>query len=158
MKLFVGLGNPGNKYRNTRHNIGHHLIDILKTKNLSGIKLDINTEYMNEAGISIQKVVHFYKISLNNFYLIHDDLDLPVGEYKLQFDRGPAGHHGVESVIQHLSSQAFWRIRIGIGKPINNVPIEDYVLLPFSPAEKVIIDQTVDKIINQMIPEIIQGH
>lgn len=150
MKLIVGLGNPGKDYAKTRHNIGHLLIDELKEKDLPQTTLGKNTGYMNEAGFSVQKLVHFYKPDLHNFYLIHDDLDLPVGEYRLQFDRGPAGHHGVESVVKHLSTQAFWRIRVGIGHPPNNLPVEKYVLEPFAPSEKVLIDQTIDKILTEL--------
>jgi len=146
MKLIIGLGNPDKEYQNTRHNIGHNVINLLQKTNASQTKLAINDGYMNEAGISVQKQVHFYKIDLENFYLVHDDLDLPVGEYRVQFDRGPAGHHGVESVIQHLGSQAFWRIRIGIGKP-EKTPVEKYVLQPFTSEEKVIINETIDKIL-----------
>jgi len=150
MKLFIGLGNPGKQYQNTRHNVGHQFIEILKTKNLPNSKLDINTGFMNEAGLSVQKIVHFYKIDLNNFYLIHDDLDLPVGEYRIQFDRGPAGHHGVESVIGHLGTQAFNRIRIGIGKPPEFVDVADYVLQKFSLSDKKIITETIDKIVQEL--------
>jgi PTH1 family peptidyl-tRNA hydrolase len=156
MKLFVGLGNPDKKYQDTRHNIGHYFISILEKLNLPNLKTGINSGYMNEAGDSVQKLVHFYKISHNNFYLVHDDLDLATGEYRVQFDRGPAGHHGVESVIQHLGSQLFWRIRIGVGRPENkNVPIEDYVLQKFSTAEKILIDQAIDKIVSEIKK---QGH
>lgn len=151
MKLIVGLGNPDKKYEKTRHNVGHLFIQVLQSKNLTNIKLGTNTGYMNEAGNSVQELVHFYKIDLQNFYLVHDDLDLPVGEYRIQFDRGPAGHHGVESVIQHLGTQAFWRIRIGIGKPANNVPVEDYVLQNITSTDKVIIDQTIDKIVAELL-------
>ena len=151
MKLIVGLGNPDKKYEMTRHNVGHLFIQVLQAKNLTNIKLGTNTGYMNEAGNSVQQLVHFYKIDLQNFYLVHDDLDLPVGEYRIQFDRGPAGHHGVESVIQHLGTQAFWRIRIGIGKPTNNVPVEDYVLQNITSTDKVIIDQTIDKIVEELL-------
>ena len=150
MKLLVGLGNPDKKYHDTRHNIGHYIIDILEKLDLPQTKLGTNTGYMNESGPSVQKLVHFYKTELTDFYLVHDDLDLPVGEWRLQFDRGPAGHHGVESVIQHLGSQAFNRIRVGIGKPANQVPIEDYVLQKFTASDKVLIDQTVDKIIAEI--------
>jgi len=150
MKLFIGLGNSGKQYQQTRHNIGHQFIEILKTKNLSNSKFDVNTGFMNEAGLSVQKIVHFYKVDLNNFYLVHDDLDLPVGEYRIQFDRGPAGHHGVESVIGHLGTQAFKRIRIGIGKPPEFVEVADYVLQKFSKEEKNIIDQTFNKIIKEL--------
>ena len=150
MKLFIGLGNPGKIYEKTRHTVGHQFIEILKTKNLPNSKFDINTGFMNEAGLSVGKIVHFYKIDLNNFYLIHDDLDLPVGEYRIQFDRGPAGHHGVESVIGHLGSQAFNRIRIGIGKPPEHVAVEDFVLQQFTKDEKNIIFETIDKIIKEL--------
>lgn len=147
MKLYVGLGNPDHKYQMTRHNVGHMVIDRLpKQKNY--LKTDT---YMNESGIYVQKQVHFYKIELSDLYIIHDDLDLPVGEYRIQIDRGPAGHHGVESVIKHVGSQAFNRIRIGIGKPQNNMPTEDYVLQPFSKDEKVLIDQTIDKITKEIL-------
>lgn len=150
MKLFIGLGNSGKQYQQTRHNIGHQFIEILKTKNLSNSKFDVNTGFMNEAGLSVQKIVHFYKVDLNNFYLVHDDLDLPVGEYRIQFDRGPAGHHGVESVIGHLGTRAFNRIRIGIGKPPEFVEVADYVLQKFSASEKKIIDETIDKIVQEL--------
>ena len=150
MKLIIGLGNPDKKYQLTRHNVGRYAANLLQTKNLPETKFGTNDSYMNEAGDSVQKIVHFYKVDLNNFYLVHDDLDLPVGEYRLQFDRGPAGHHGVESVIQHLGTQAFNRIRIGIGKPQNQVPVEDYVLQKFSSEEKVLIDQTIDKIVEEL--------
>lgn len=153
MKLYVGLGNNYTKYQNTRHNIGHQVVEILKSLNLQNSKFGVNSGYMNESGSSVQQQVHFYKIDLSDFYLIHDDLDLPVGEYRIQFDRGPAGHHGVESVIQHLGTQAFNRIRIGIGKPTNNVPVEDFVLQKFTSEEKEIIGQTIDKILKE-----ISGH
>jgi len=167
MKLFFGLGNPGKEYDNTRHNLGQMLIkkyvethdraSLLNKSKLQSQLCEINknifaisTGYMNLSGASVQKVAAFYKITPENIYIIHDDLDLPVGEWKLQFDRGPAGHNGVISTIENLGTQAFWRIRIGIGKPDNNIPIEDYVLKPFSKEEKVLIFQTIDKIIDNI--------
>jgi len=153
MKLFVGLGNPGKKYQNTRHNLGQtiakKLIEKYGQKN-NGLMFTITDSFMNESGPAVQKIVHFYKISPADLYLIHDDLDLGVGDYKIQFDRGPAGHHGVESVIQSLGTQAFNRIRVGIGKPTTPITVEDYVLQPFSPEERVIIDQTIDKIVKEI--------
>ena len=166
MKLFFGLGNPGKQYQNTRHNLGQMIINNyleaqraehirIKSKlNSSLIEINknifaISTDYMNESGIAIQEVVAFYKISPKNIYLIHDDLDLPVGEWRLQFDRGPAGHNGVKSVIENLGTQAFWRIRVGIGKPEFD-SAEQYVLKPFSKEEKVIITETIDKILKEI--------
>lgn len=166
MKLFFGLGNPGKQYQNTRHNLGQMIINNyleaqraehirIKSKlNSSLIEINknifaISTDYMNESGIALQKVVAFYKISPENIYIIHDDLDLPVGEWRLQFDRGPAGHNGVKSVIENLGTQAFWRIRVGIGKPEFD-SAEQYVLKPFSKEEKVIITETIDKILKEI--------
>lgn len=166
MKLFFGLGNPGKQYQNTRHNLGHKIIrdyvETLHATSLSNkpklnsalIEIDknifaISTGYMNESGIALQKVAAFYKISPENIYIIHDDLDLPVGEWRLQFDRGPAGHNGVKSVIENLGTQAFWRIRVGIGKSeFDNA--EEYVLKPFFKEEKMLISETLDKILTEI--------
>lgn len=162
MKLIFGLGNPDRQYTNTRHNIGQTIIKKLASNFTHSSKLKsyqsptsdsiyaYSTEYMNNSGISIALIARFYKIPPNQICLIHDDLDLPVGEWKLQFDRGPAGHNGVQSVIDHLGTQAFWRYRIGIGHPIDLVPVESYVLQPFTPEEKGIIDQTIDKIVEDL--------
>ena len=162
MKLIVGLGNPGKIYQNTRHNLGANVILNL-TKNLqlkpkfqAGIKkcpgriYAASTTYMNESGLSVQKLVNFYKINLSDLYVVHDDLDLEVGEWKLQFDRGHAGHHGIESIIQHLGSQQFWRLRIGIGHPPVNIPVDDYVLKPFLSEEKEKISAVIDKIVREI--------
>jgi len=162
MKLFVGLGNPGKKYQHTRHNLGQMVImslskDLKITSNSfsklsaqiaehQGSKFAVLDTYMNESGFAVSKIVNYFKIDPQDLYIIHDDLDLPVGEYRLQFDRGPAGHNGVTSVIEQLGTQAFNRIRIGIGKPTTPVDVEDYVLQPFSKDELVLITQTIDKI------------
>jgi len=166
MKLFYGLGNPDTKYQHTRHNIGQNIITKfcqnhqipLASKSKLNSRVGehqknlfaFSTGYMNNSGLSAQKIINFYKINLSDFYVIHDDLDLPVGDYKIQFDRGPAGHHGIESIIEHLNSQVFYRIRVGIGKSLNNIPVEDYVLKPFSSQEKVIIGHTIDKILTEI--------
>jgi len=167
MKLIVGLGNPDQKYQNTRHNLGQNIvIDYVQAhhdaplknkpkfsaqifeyqKNLFVVPLD----YMNNSGVSVQKIANFYKISPIDIYIVHDDLDLAVGDYKVQFDRGPAGHNGIKSIIEHLGTQQFNRIRIGIGKPIDNIPIEDYVLQPFSKEESAIINTLTPEIFKEI--------
>jgi len=176
MKLFLGLGNPDQKYQSTRHNLGQMVIKTiienskLEIENYSKLSAQIakhyqnlfavSTEYMNRSGLTAQKLLNFYKINPSDLYVIHDDLDLPVGEYRFQFDRGPAGHKGIESLIEYLGTQAFNRIRIGIGHPRSAVasdvgdPVESYVLMPFSPEEKVLISATIAKIlpeINQLL-------
>lgn len=160
MKLIIGLGNPDKKYQNTRHNLGQNIIQKfigldkfqLKNKMSAFIFEDqknifaFSTEYMNNSGITVQKIANFYKISPKNIYIIHDDLDLPVGEYKIQFDRGPAGHNGIKSIIENLNTQQFNRIRVGIGKPLNNIPVEDYVLQNFPKKELITISSITPKI------------
>jgi PTH1 family peptidyl-tRNA hydrolase len=171
MKLIVGLGNPDKKYQNTRHNLGQNVIlGYIKTTNKltlvskpnlsakiyeSGQGTDktifaISTDYMNNSGLTVQKIANFYKISPENIYIIHDDLDLPVGEYKIQFDRGSAGHNGIKSIIEHLNTQQFNRIRVGIGKIQNNIPAEDYVLLPPSSEEEKMINKIITEIYNYL--------
>ena len=163
MKLYFGLGNPDSKYQNTRHNLGQMIIEKLTNNELKkNPKLKakifrdkdtffaISTDYMNLSGITAQKILNYFKIKPENLYVIHDDLDLKVGEWKEHFDRGPAGHNGVISVIENIGTQKFNRIRIGIGKPQNNIPIEDYVLQPFLKEEHDIIDKTIKEIINSL--------
>jgi len=167
MKLIIGLGNPGKIYQNTRHNLGQKIIiEYLKTQKNCHLQENhrlsaktcetgwgtskkifaISSEYMNNSGITIQKISHFFKISPDNIYILHDDLDLPVGDYKIQFDRGSAGHNGIKSIIENLGTQQFNRLRIGIGKPTNNISAEDYVLKPFLPQELDIINSITSKI------------
>jgi len=163
MKLYFGLGNPDTKYQNTRHNLGQMIINQIadgKYENFPKLKAKIfrdgdkffaiSTDYMNLSGETAQKILNYFKIDPKDLYVIHDDLDLGVGEYKSQFDRGPAGHNGVISIIENLGTQAFNRIRIGIGKSQNNIPVEDYVLQSFLPEERAIIDNTIKEIINSL--------
>lgn len=173
MKAFIGLGNPDKKYQNTRHNLGANVILKLLAPQRLGSKdlnhnlknspklsanivkyqdniLAIPNTYMNNSGQSVQKILNYFKIIPTNLYIIHDDLDLGVGDYKIQFDRGPAGHNGIKSIVDHLDTQAFHRFRIGIDHPLDNTPTETYVLRPFTPTQKPLIAKTVDKI----IPEI----
>jgi PTH1 family peptidyl-tRNA hydrolase len=167
MKLFFGLGNPGTKYQSTRHNLGqnillqfaqkHHLRLSEKSKLKSRVGESSknifahSTGFMNESGIPLNLVARFYKISPDNIYVIHDDLDLPIGEWRLQFDRGSAGHNGIKSIIDHLGTQGFWRIRVGIGKPINhNILAEDYVLQPLPATEKTQIKSIIPEILDKI--------
>lgn len=141
MKIIVGLGNPGEKYLNTRHNLGFEALDSIlkkfesvknstweeskKTKSLIkkvNIK-DIPTllakpqTFMNNSGEGVKALLNYYKIDITDLILIHDELDLPLGKLQIRFGGGTAGHNGVESVINNLSTNEFLRIRMGIGKP-----------------------------------------
>lgn len=171
MKLIFGLGNPGKQYQNTRHNLGQKIIkefvfstynqNLSIKKNLDAeifetgqgsqkIIFAISTGFMNNSGIPVKKVSQFYKIDPSNIYILHDDLDLEVGDYRIQHNRGPAGHNGIKSIIENLGTQQFNRIRIGIGKPQNNILVEDYVLQPFSKEELDIINAITPKIFEEI--------
>ena len=166
-KLIIGLGNPGDRYKFSRHNIGFLILDkYLQEKNLKFKKSSkFNAEicedgnniflkpqtFMNKSGDSVAKVVNYYKCDLKNIYLIHDDLDLALGKTKKQFGVGAAGHHGVESVLLAVGSKKIWRIRIGIGKPQGVTETEDWVLQEF-PKEDIenILDNTnLDKLLKE---------
>jgi PTH1 family peptidyl-tRNA hydrolase len=171
MKLIIGLGNPDQKYQNTRHNLGqsiltkyvqNHYHESFKKNNfLSAQVLEIGQgsdkkifaiplDYMNSSGIAVQKLSQYYKISPANIYIIHDDLDLEVGDYKVQFDRGPAGHNGIKSIIEYLGTQQFNRIRVGTGKPQDQTPVENYVLQTLPQDQQAIIDNLLPEIFKEI--------
>jgi peptidyl-tRNA hydrolase, PTH1 family len=157
-KLIVGLGNPGTKYRYTRHNTGFIVLDNLA--NSLGIKKWKGSErfkakfvqlksadgdvlyllkpqtYMNDSGSAVASFMKYYDITPKNLLIINDELDLPFGTVKKQFEAGSAGHNGVEDVINKLGSKGFWRLRVGIGRPTNkSIAVSDWVLTNFSTEE-----------------------
>jgi len=145
MKLIVGLGNPGKKFENTRHNLGFWFVDRLKRSLEAGAATvgDVvffkNTSFINDSGIDVKKTINRLKLPLEDVLVIHDDFDLELGELKLQFGRSDAGHKGVQSIINELGSKDFWRLRIGTGKLPEGVDADDYVLDHFSPSEQAIL-------------------
>lgn len=153
MKLIVGLGNPGEKYAGTRHNLGFDVIDKLVTGTVASPEVSKKFEaivykgqdiillkpqtFMNLSGRSVKAALDFYKISLDDLLVIHDEVDLELGEIKHQFDRSSAGHNGVESVINNIGSQAFHRLRLGVGRGANpGVDIANFVLEKFEVGER----------------------
>ncbi len=149
--LIAGLGNPGDKYKNNRHNIGFQIIDTYLTFfsqnklidkfdseytsiNFKENKLHIITPktFMNERGIADNKCINFFKIPLENLIVIYDEMDLSPGNIKIKFGGGSAGHNGIKSIINCLGSEKFTRVRIGIGKPVNKEKISSYVLSNFT--------------------------
>ncbi|MBI2450130.1 MAG: peptidyl-tRNA hydrolase [Candidatus Nealsonbacteria bacterium] len=149
--LIVGLGNPGKKYKNTRHNVGHMVIDELEKENLDGFTLAKTDAFMNESGMAVKKLTKNYKLKTINLVIVHDDIDLPLGEFKIQKGRGAAGHKGVQSVINELKTKDFWRVRIGIcpkgGKPAN---VEKFVLQNFTKEEQKILTGIISEIPNYL--------
>lgn len=151
IRLVVGLGNPGPEYATTRHNAGVWYIEQLCAKyqvNLkyessfkahlgklllpsisdSPIWLMVPGTYMNLSGQPVQAVQQFYKITPKETLVIHDELDLPPGETRLKLEGGDGGHNGLKSLIQHMQTKQFYRLRIGIGHPGNRDRVADYVL------------------------------
>lgn len=151
MKLIVGLGNPGRQYEHTRHNVGFKVIDKLSEElsipldrqkfngvygigHISGEKIILlkPLTYMNLSGECIRPLMDFYDMDVEDLVVIYDDLDLPVGKIRLRAKGSAGGHNGIKSMIHHLGTQEFNRIRVGIDRPTNGMKISDYVLGVFT--------------------------
>jgi peptidyl-tRNA hydrolase, PTH1 family len=162
--LIIGLGNPGREYRETRHNVGFMLLDRLTVKlnarftRLQSKALVASANYlerkiilakpqtfMNLSGQSVQGLVHFYKLPLENLLIAHDDLDLPVGTIRIRPDGRSAGQKGMASTIERLGTDEFPRLRLGIGRPPGQMQAPDYVLQDFSKADLTIISETLNR-------------
>jgi len=166
MILIVGLGNPGRKFQKTRHNIGSRVIDELRSS-LHFASARVIDElakqktrkfiiakpqaFMNQSGKAVKSLVNFYKLKPESLWVIHDDIDLPLGKFKISKGRGSAGHKGVQSIINELKTKDFWRVRIGIcpkaGKPKE---IEKFVLQKFTKEEEKILKEVVKQIITEV--------
>ena len=153
--LIVGLGNPGQKYIDTRHNAGWHLLDTIvrqhsyfrfdQSRNkarlargeLAGIPVALvkPQTFMNLSGEAVGPLARFYKVPPERILVAFDDLDLPVASLRLRPKGGAGGHKGMRSLIQHLGTEEFPRIRLGIGRPSGRMPVEAYVLQNFKPDE-----------------------
>jgi len=173
MKLIVGLGNPGTKYERTRHNVGFMVVEqFLKDfepvkdtvwsdeKKFKSDIAEINWQprhgdlekamlvkpktYMNNSGLAVSLISQYLNIPISDIWVIHDDIDLPIGAMKIRFGGGTAGHHGVESIMEKLGTEKFWRFRLGIGvgsqklgvRSQNLKNVEDFVLGGFSGGER----------------------
>jgi len=186
MKLITGLGNPGEKYSETRHNVGFLFLDTLREKFLyqrdisatdwkkekafsseicflkEGSKvlamLQKPLTYMNRSGEAVSKIIRKYEIGnlSDDFILVHDDLDIPLGKFKIQKGKSPFGHNGVRSVEERLKENEFKRVRIGIeGRDNMNIPGEDYVLMRFTSSEKEILDEVVQDAVRGILADIL---
>lgn len=162
MWLVVGLGNPDAKYRGTRHNIGFEVVDLLAERasttlsekkfkahmakaRLAGtdvVLLEPQT-YMNLSGESVGPALGFYKLTVEQVIVVHDELDLEMGKSRLKRGGGHGGHNGLRSLIQCLPSPGFVRLRMGIGRPPPSWDPADYVLSRFTAAERAIVDKAI---------------
>jgi len=177
IKLIIGLGNPELKFQNTYHNAGHLFVDYLaelltapkfKEQRLKHFKFSktINriliktTTHMNNSGSTVRKSLQFFSTQLKETFVAHDDSDIMLGNYKIEFGRGAAGHKGVESIIKSLKTKDFWRVRIGIrtkpssAKNYSRVRAEEFVLKKISSANKKILDETFQEIGKKLLTKI----
>ncbi len=165
MNLISGLGNPGDKYKKTRHNIGFLVIDKI-TNNLSSSNINNSNfqadiqkyasnlyvkpqTFMNLSGESILSIVDYYDIPNENIIIIHDDLDLPFGTVKFKIGGGHGGHNGLRSIDSHIGKD-YIRVRIGIGKPENKGDVANYVLSDFTKEEFLQLDDIIDHVIDSI--------
>ena len=162
--LVVGLGNPGEDYAHTRHNVGADVVEILATRHSVALKkgkeraraaegrigaarvaLAIPLTYMNDAGLAVTALARRYGVEPEQIVVVHDELDLPVGTLKVKVGGGLAGHNGLRSIKAHLHSDAFLRVRIGVGKPASKEQGADHVLNRFSKRERTEIDVVLEE-------------
>lgn len=152
MKLIVGLGNPGVKYKNNRHNSGFMVVDKLEKLGFTGVKLIKPQKFMNRSGVEVKKWIRKTGVKAEDIYVIHDDLDIPLGQFKIS-QKGPKVHNGVKSVDEQLGFNNYWHVRVGIDNRLETGyrgTGEDYVLENFRAEEKGIIKQVMAEIVKQL--------
>lgn len=163
MKLIVGLGNPGPRYAGNRHNVGYQCINRLAQRHglgpgrvmfqaqtssghIAGIKVVLARPltFMNLSGQAVRPLLRWYRIALSDLLVIYDDLDLPLGKIRLRQQGGSGGQKGISSIIETLGTEAFPRLRVGIGRPLHGEP-PDHVLSDFTPDECIMMDVALDQ-------------
>jgi peptidyl-tRNA hydrolase, PTH1 family len=162
--LVVGLGNPGDEYRGSRHNLGAEVVELLAKRHggrlrkrkeralvdevtIDGrrVALAIPLTYVNDSGHAVGALVRRFGVDPEQLVVVHDELDLPVAELKVKSGGGLAGHNGLRSIVAHLHTQGFRRVRIGVGKPVSKERGADHVLNRFSKRERAEVDVTVEQ-------------
>lgn len=168
VKMIVGLGNPGSKYEKTKHNIGFMAIDNI-VKNLDVTFTDdknfkaqigstfINhekvyfvkpTTFMNNSGIAVKALLTYYNIDITDLIVIYDDLDMEVSKLRLRSKGSAGGHNGIKSIIAHIGTQEFNRIKVGIGRPLKGMTVINHVMGQFNTEDNIAISLTLDRIVN----------
>lgn len=167
--MIVGLGNPGREYRETRHNIGFKVVDTFSTRHdikltkvqnkaIVGISnhqdrrviLVKPQTYMNLSGRAVSALMRYYKVSLQNLIVAHDDVDLPLGTIRMRPGGGSAGQKGISSIIERLGSQDFPRLRMGVGRPPGQMDAAGYVLQPFHKTDLEILPEFLDRAVDAL--------
>jgi PTH1 family peptidyl-tRNA hydrolase len=162
--LVVGLGNPGDEYRGSRHNLGAEVVELLAKRHggrlrkrkeralvdevtIDGkrVALAVPLTYVNDSGHAVGALVRRFGVTPEELVVVHDELDLPVAELKVKSGGGLAGHNGLRSIVEHLHTQDFQRVRLGVGKPVSKVRGADHVLNRFGKRERAEVDVTVEQ-------------
>ena len=174
--LLIGLGNPGREYADTRHNFGFMLIDRLAVRlNARGMKVQSKAivtnasyeerklilakpqTYMNLSGQSVQGLVHFYKLPMNNVMILSDDLDIPFGTIRIRASGGPGGQRGLSSILERLGTKEVPRLRLGIGRPPGRMDASNYVLQNFSRSDMQAISEILDRAADAVLAFVSHG-
>ena len=164
MILIVGLGNPGNQYEQTRHNIGFDVIDYMANK----YNIDVNREkfkgicgegfipltYMNLSGESIRELANFYKLEDDEIIVVYDDISLDIGRLRIREKGSAGGHNGIKSIIQNLGGDKFPRVKVGVGQPKDN--LVNHVLGKFSKEDREHIEKVIP-VVSDAIVEIVKN-
>lgn len=171
VKMIVGLGNPGSKYEKTKHNIGFMAIDNI-VKNLDVTFTDdknfkaqigstfINhekvyfvkpTTFMNNSGIAVKALLTYYNIDITDLIVIYDDLDMEVSKLRLRSKGSAGGHNGIKSIIAHIGTQEFNRIKVGIGRPLKGMTVINHVMGQFNTEDNIAISLTLDRVVNAVM-------
>jgi peptidyl-tRNA hydrolase (EC 3.1.1.29) len=164
MYIIAGLGNPGAQYQLTRHNVGFDTVDYLAAQyRLTQFKSKHNAlisegmiqgqkvmlvkpqTYMNNSGESLKEILEYYREDPSHLIVIYDDIDLDVGKLRIRQKGGPGTHNGMRSIVGLLGTEDFPRVRIGIGKPDPGMNLKDYVLGRFSPEERKLINEAIER-------------
>jgi len=162
--LVVGLGNPGDEYRGSRHNVGAEVVELLAERHggrlrkrkeralvdevtIDGrrVALAVPLTYVNDSGHAVGSLARRFGVTPEQLVVVHDELDLPVADLKVKSGGGLAGHNGLRSIVAHLHTQDFQRVRLGVGKPVSKERGADHVLNRFSKRERTEVDVTVEQ-------------
>lgn len=163
MFLVVGLGNPGRQYQDTRHNIGFRVVEVLAGRGSAcswrtdrdaevartsiaseEVILVKPTTFMNRSGEAVSRIARFFKVPNGRVIIVHDELDIPFGAFRVKVGGGDAGHNGLRSVTQQLGGSGYCRVRVGIGRPpIVQMAVADWVLGAFSSRESAVLEEVI---------------
>jgi len=174
--MIVGLGNPGTQYRMSRHNIGFQVVDrvaqinhiSIRTKRFSSlygtgwidfqqVLLSKPMTFMNRSGEAVKKATDFFHLRMEDFIVVHDDLDLPFGRLRFKRRGGDGGHQGIRSIIERMGGNNFTRLKVGIGRPPRGMDSADYVLDVFDKIDQSLLDQTLSQAAESLKVMLLEG-